>query len=686
MATLAEPDQAAIHVYKRSPVSTRPLPVQGQRESAAAMPSIDASPRQVAQRQLIRAAFGGASEPSDRTVPVVQRVEIQSFFDPGQPGATGRLHALETDAFDPRQLLDIFVSKHNAVQEQNGAMRILRDEIDRRFTLGDWLRLLDRDGALVTRAAQRFDAFPGRNPAVEAAGNYIDIVLQNLDTWQQEDADGPDGPPPVDPGPIFTAAKLLPRDGDRAKRFQAARQPINRWNDRKTAYLQECRRQAVQDRMRQLMRLAAYFLVEIPDPATFVQLRSGGASTEQHVRIGAQADRLAQEQEKFEVAMAALAQKYGFHAEQLPQELLDFDPEQDLQALRRIATTIVQLLNPPHLPALLPTTFEETLPLQQREALVTMRRRIQALLQPVAVLVAHILPGARLHYRGSLGDAIKNFTKSQALLAPDQAVALHVDFGKRAVGVNLGAFDIDAFIDVPQEMWARWERLALVPDRKHQAIKGKVKLADWLRLLGRAADKDMPGAADELPRVRALLELEGWVRWQLRDITGYKRDARSGEADFEMPVQGSKKTANSLAYGKPYPLFELSQGGSAYQELMAPLKRLREEGIDVDGVQAPETHVRIEPGDMPQDEAWEVVRGAWQHPPRPLQSSTLPWGLLQRIDLRGLPERLTVQAVEQLVGLIESGALPHVREIQTSLGGPGNAALLERVAQALGRL
>jgi hypothetical protein len=199
--------------------------------------------------------------------------------------------------------------------------------------------------------------------------------------------------------------------------------------------------------------------------------------------------------------------------------------------------------------------------------LETARQQVGDVLARAEAGIRAWVSGASIAYRGSLATGWRNENKSK------DGVAQRID---------LFSFDSDAFVTIPHETWAGWQKLGIVLDNK---VKDKMSLDD---LIVRASHAD--DSADT-QRVRSQLAGIKMVEAQLRDamasVKGYKM--KGDVADFEFVLQSSEKTVRELTSGNLYPLDEVAKAGLPLTEV--DLKVVVEGGVIK--VMMPERHISM---------------------------------------------------------------------------------------------
>ena len=486
----------------------------------------------------------------DMRARTLQRFPIRTRVDPLKPTHT-KEKTVDTDAYTFAQLVEILISRRNAPYVDDGSFR-------------DLGRHLAGAGAAEWRAL--IAAAPNSVRSAVTVLRKLDVDTAAITAGAAAYIRGLGVDEPFEERAFFAAKALagLPEEETAALLERAKRQVAEAREQAAVA-----KRGALLAEAGHFLQIAAYFWAEIPDAVADARFDFLQLTAEWAARVG-----LHESPAASPISEELLAKMIA-----------------DVQAAAR---RVVELAEGKRAPV--PSTFEGALPASVRDPVMRIRAEVQRILQPIAAEVARLLPQGALRYRGSLTDAAKNYNKSTPLVAliinarPEDIDVL--DYGKRATPVNTAAYDIDAFIEVADSQWEAWEQAGLIPERKEQAIKGKVLLEAWVEDLAKSTK---PGAADTLVLARALRALEQRAQTELAQLAGYKRREDGISADFDMALQPARKSRHEVEYGKPYPRGELSRGGSALQELMARYKLLQEQQLNVPASWIPETHQTIDP-------------------------------------------------------------------------------------------
>ena len=324
--------------------------------------------------------------------------------------------------------------------------------------------------------------------------------------------------------------------------------------------------------MKARLRTAAYFLAEVPNDHGDESLLKSIDALKTH--------------------MTSLATKYNLH--EIVSNLLELNNSysKDIEDLQNLAKEVQLILI--KIGKGSAKDFEETISEPKKQAIEEKRADINSRLSEISNKIANTIPGAKLKYRGSLSDGMRSFRKSTPINGiyvniESQAV---IEFGKKISIFDENNFDVDAYVEIPNEIWDAWRE---IPDAfpSDSRMKEKILLKDWNFFIGK-----IENPTDEVLEVKKyvslLLSFEVEARQCLQDLSGYK--ITDGVPDFEMPAQSASKTAKQHALGKPFPLFELSQSGLAYRELMADVRPLSEEGAKETVVHIAEKHITIDAG------------------------------------------------------------------------------------------
>jgi hypothetical protein len=409
-----------------------------------------------------------------------------------------------------------------------------------------WLQLLLQDPGKVRKASGFLAKVFGLNTTIPK------VALHYLETVPVEK---------LEERTFFAAIQLANLDEEGKLKVQEKREKAIEKNTETENQKAKERREHYRQQGQLYLQIGAYFCSEIPDSSLRMDML---------------------------MLLAECAQEMGIHEDEAPKHMEPALLEKTMQKIRAQAMKIVTIVNESETGEKIPTSFEESLDPKYREQIVLIRQQIQSILEPISASIEKIVPGAVLRYRGSLTDGIKNFTKSKPLnvidsLTGDVIKITEIDFGKKAIPVNLEAFDLDAFIEIPMDLWTEWEQAGLMLDRKESPIKGKLLLEQWLGHLNKLTETNSK-AGPAIDIVVQLLQLEKIAQIELLKVKGYKTKETGNKetvADFEMVLQSPNKTRKEKEYGKPYPLGELSRGGSAYEELMARFDLLQEHELNV---------------------------------------------------------------------------------------------------------
>jgi hypothetical protein len=231
-----------------------------------------------------------------------------------------------------------------------------------------------------------------------------------------------------------------------------------------------------------------------------------------------------------------------------------------------------------------------------------LRFRVWDALRPLVPIISILERGGkcRLCYRGSLTDGLRNAKKS--LVGQQGSIAQVLD---------LRAFDVDAFIEVPDDIWDDWVAKSFVPDYKKNAQWSltdlHIHLKFYLKPIG------------EIPKGKLLLYAEATVlrekvglviqymegaKAALAKIPGYKT-TNSGLADFSLVIQPAKKTAKETEHGKAYDQRSLAWSRLGLTEVFLPHEEQREkEGRTPLSVVLREMHIEIEDAGPSPGKSW----------------------------------------------------------------------------------
>jgi hypothetical protein len=538
----------------------------------------------------------------------IQRVKVILKYNPLHPKHREEKE-VETKDFTLIQKLDVLTSQINKTyQSSESFQQLVADVLAASATA--WRTLIATKPQmfkLFCNAYQKAGAEGYAKPAQDIARDFLDHV-----------------PPDAPAHATFTARQILPKDEaekvdltgafEKSKQESAAKEAVAKGSVRKFAL--------------QFLQIASLFADEIP--VEFAALRD--ARDEFKARLDRAEDEFT----------AALSQKPSAEADKLVRDAI--------KEVQTQADLIVRFVNNFTPSRRVPTSFEETLHPEYVGQIEDVRAVLDKLLAPAVSRVQSLIPGAAIKYRGSLTDAIKNFTKSTPVERQKPATAAYADFEKRAVPVNLKAFDVDAFIEVPDATWEGWESAGLIPAKKDMPIKGKMLLDKWIPLLSAASEKDTGVAAKAaLAQVLALKEVETELQKALSKVAGYKTTGETHEAEFELVVQPGKKTRKEVTYGKPYPLGELSQSGSAYEELTARWGKLREHALDVEAAW------------LSEEQAEAGGRKGTRLQQRAAKERSVAYGALEKMDLSGAS--LKESDVQTLFWAIAQGSLPKLKHL-----------------------
>ncbi len=536
-----------------------------------------------------------------------------------------RATQVNTDDYGDSQLLDMLGATGNAEYVEDKSFVGLAREIVQRVGTGedggDWYVLFHHlDTGVIKNANKVFQKLAEdlgllSSPFTEVAGEYVQGLLLSLAEGVEFILD------------LERAALAIQLVGNKSTDVQKLRKMLAPYFQAQQQAKQEREKDEILKSGRSFLQLGAYFGSEIPIERAGVFRRNF-----------------------FELLRCKAQELETLRG----QDLRDMPPKRMLTALEEIkkelkdsASRSVERLSDTRR-AQLPTTFEETLGQDLQHRIRGLRQRVQMILEPVAVLIHDVYPGARLLYRGSLTDGVKNYTKSQSSAKLPEWNQLQ--FGNKATHINVSAFDVDAFIELPNALWDRWLKFDIIPDRKDQAIKGKIILEAWIPMLEKLAHQRNVAAYCELPKIRYLQGLETILQAQLMLLDGYKQNQT--RAEFEMVLQPKRKTESAKKYGKPYKLGELSRSGSAYQELMSTIKSLKDEGLDEDGAWIEETHMLVAPRYTSVARAEKILTGraAMRYKVLDLSATTF----------------LLPKDIEVLVQAIEDGYLPFLTDLHLS--------------------
>jgi hypothetical protein len=537
----------------------------------------------------------------------IQRVKVKLKYNPLFPKHRNEAE-VETAEFTLTQKLEVLTSQLNKPYQGTDSFKELVADV-LKAEASQWR-------TLIATKPQSFKLFcntyqkAGSDGYLQSAQDIARDFLAHVPT---------DAPPHS----TYAARDILPKE-ERAKLDLAT---VIEKSKQMSAEKEEVAKGSIRKFALQFLQIASLFADEIP--IEFVALRE--ARDEFVARLDSAEDDFT----------AALTQ----------QSSTDADAAIRL-AIRRVqeqADLIVRFVNNFTPSTRVPTSFEETLPKGYVGQIEDVRARLDELLAPAVSRVQHLIPGSSIKYRGSLTDAIKNFTKSTPPEQQKPATTAYADFEKRAVPVNLRAFDVDAFIEVPDPIWETWQQAGLIPDKKDMPIKGKMILDKWIPILETASVKGAhkEAATKTLQQVLALKDIEAELQKALSTVAGYKTAEKTGVAEFELVLQPGKKSKKEVEYGKPYPLGELSQSGSAYEELTARWGKLREHSLDVEAAWLAEEHA--EPGG----------RTGPRLQQRAAKERSVAYGALEKIDLSGAT--LAASDVLTLFGAIGKGSLPRLK-------------------------
>lgn len=535
---------------------------------------------------------------------LIQCFNIKIKYDPLNPQHKKET-TVDTNDYTFIQLLEILIHSNNKEYLKNGSFETLMDHLILPEQKEKWFYALQQVPSLVTSADKCLQNCKKESPIKDIAKEYLEALLQVSN-----------------PDVYFTSVKLakLSREEQQNERYSTFQSQAIKLKEEQKEEKKRQERLVIQERARRFIQLACYFAVEIPQE-------------------------FAPQREEMLVFISKKGTiPFGLHSDELPEDItvnkvLDF-----IRVTQDRASEIVHYINEKK-PGSFPMTYLESLPEPYRIQIIGLRKRIQCILAPYATLIADFIPGSKLKYRGSLADGIKNFTKSIPVITGP----VIMDFGKKALCVNINAFDIDAFIEIPESLWSKWEEYGIIPDRKSQAIKGKILLETWIPMLEKIRHKNI-AAYSEIGKMKCIRQLEIHVQHELIGLRGYKADHKTGLPEFEMVLQPESKTKQSHVYGKPYPMGELSRSGSAYQELLARFAQLKEEGVDESASWLQETDQTIIPQTM--------------SPQKALIAINSPFRKLQQIDLTGSSVTVTSEMVDHFITMIEAGQLPFLREFK----------------------
>lgn len=191
------------------------------------------------------------------------------------------------------------------------------------------------------------------------------------------------------------------------------------------------------------------------------------------------------------------------------------------------------------------------------EGIQSRRDAVRELMEQSKPVILRLFGGAALKYRGSLTSGWRSYPKS-------------VD--DTAQRMRLEAFDVDAFVEVPKETWATWEKARFITGRYKDTHR--IQLADLQRFVAQA-----DGYAALKQDLEVLRGEESRLQSALSEISGYKTIA--GKADFFFVIQSEEKSLSQELYGNPYPPGQLASAGMKYGELLLKHAILSEESLSL---------------------------------------------------------------------------------------------------------
>lgn len=477
----------------------------------------------------------------------VQMIKVTTQFDPKNP-THSKEKEIETDTLSPQELLEMLTHGRNKQRDMSALLPVIESRIDQET----WTLLLRQNAKLVSQAY-------GYLKETGAAG-----AIQQASRGLLEDGFLPD----ENPMAVFELKKLSGMSKEELSEYQDLFDRAIMWEGMARREREMAEAQGRMQVIRRYFQTALDFWTTVPD----------GVVDE---RKSAFMDLLHQ-----------LDEAIGITGGDTPYLTLEEEDQTMVESfvnhLAAEAKAIVSAVEDED--EFFPKELEQTLPKEDQQQVALLRGLVQKALGPCAAGVAKLIPGAVIRYRGSLTDAIKNFTKSVSFTKFTE-----LDLGKKAIPINLGAFDVDAYVEIPDSQWKDWEKKGLLPDRKDSPIKGKVVLEVWKSHLQKVNTSEATSLSETVDQLQ---ELEEECRNQLAKVPGYKLNQQTSRPDFDLVAQPEAKTKKEKEYGKPYPLGEVSKGGSPYQELVARMEMLREDGVQCLAVWLPEKHIEIEPEEV----------------------------------------------------------------------------------------
>lgn len=233
--------------------------------------------------------------------------------------------------------------------------------------------------------------------------------------------------------------------------------------------------------------------------------------------------------------------------------------------------------------------------------LVELRNMVWESLHPLLEVIPLLEKGGkcRLCYRGSLTDGIRNAKKS-----------LSTKDGKVAQLLDIKAFDVDAFIEVPDDVWDDWVKKGFIPEMKknskwsltdlHGHLKFFEKSNEEVAKLFENKDVDLNGKLLLFAEARELRAAVGLIiksmeqaQSNLTKVPGYKT-TNTGLADFSLIIQPARKTSKELVHGKLFDQGSLERSELSLTEVFLRHDKPTEDIGTLLSVVLREVHIEIE--------------------------------------------------------------------------------------------